>query len=79
MTQLNVVTKILSNLQTEKYGHVIMMLHQDYISITIPTQILEKTNAHDMYMHITPQDSSSFNQKDLAFKANQEKKGREDS
>ena len=36
-----------------------------------------KINAHEMYMHITPQDgSSSTKKKDLAFKASQEKRGK---
>ena len=53
------------------------MLHQGDLSTATPTQILGKINAHEMYMHITPQDgSSSTKKKDLAFKASQEKKGK---
>jgi len=38
---------------------------------------LGKINAHEIYIHITPQDGSSSNKKkDLAFKASQEKKGK---
>ncbi|XP_066324230.1 rRNA-processing protein EBP2-like [Miscanthus floridulus] len=44
----------------------------------MPTQILGKINAHEMYMHITPQEgSSSSKKKDLAFKASQEKRSKE--
>jgi hypothetical protein len=41
-----------------------------------PTQILGKINAHEMYMHINDKDESSSKRKDLALKANQEKKGK---
>ena len=38
---------------------------------------MRKINAHEMYIHITPQDgSSSTKKKVLAFKASQEKKGK---
>jgi len=41
-----------------------------------PTQILGKIKAQDKYMHVTPQDGSSFNKKKyLAFKGINEKKG----
>ena len=54
-----------------------MVLHQGDLSTATPTQILGKVNAHEMYMHITPQDgSSSTKKKDLAFKASQEKRGK---
>ena len=49
------------------------MLHQGDLSTATPTQILGKINAHEMY---TPQDGSSSKKekdKDLAFKASQEK------
>ena len=70
----NVVRKILSVLPIDKYGHIMMVLHQGDLSTATPTQILGKINAHEMYMHITPQDgSSSTKNKDLAFKASQEK------
>ena len=52
------------------------MLHQGDLSTATRTQILGKINAHEMYMHITPQDGSSSTKKkdkDLTFKASQEK------
>ena len=77
MQPSNVVRKILSVLPIDKYGHIVMVLHQGDLSIATPTQILGKINAHKMYMHITPRDgSSSTNKKILAFKASQEKRGK---
>jgi hypothetical protein len=77
MTQLDVVKKIINVLPIDKYRHIVTVLHQFDLSTTTPTQILGKINAHEMYMHITPQDGSSSNKKnDLAFKASQEKKGK---
>ena len=77
MTLLDVVNKIISVLPIDKYGHIVTVLHQVDLSTTTSTQILGKINAHEMYMHITPQDGSSSNKKkDLAFKASQEKKGK---
>ena len=73
----DVVTKFLSVLPIDKYGHIVMVLHQGDLSTTMPTQILRKINAYEMYMHITPQDgSSSTKKKDFAFKASQEKRGK---
>jgi hypothetical protein len=46
------------------------------LSVATPTQILGKINAHEMYMHINDKDESSFKRKDLALKANQERKGK---
>ena len=70
----DVVRKILSVLPIDKYGHIMTVLHQGDLSTAIPTQILVKINAHEMYMHIRPQDDSSYTKKkDLAFKASQEK------
>jgi hypothetical protein len=46
------------------------------LSVTTPTQILGKINAHEMYMHINDKDVSSSKRKDLALKANQERKGK---
>ena len=70
MQPSDVVRKILSVLPIDKYGHIMTMLRQGDLSTATPTQILEKINTHDMYMHITPQDgSSSTKKKDLAFKA----------
>ena len=76
MSPSDVVRKILSVLPIDKYGHIVTVLHQGDLSAATPTQILGKINAHEMYMHITPQDGSSSNKKkdkDLAFKASQEK------
>ena len=55
----DVVRKILSVIPINKYGYIVTVLHQG-----------------EMYMHITPQDGSSSTKKkdkDLAFKASQEK------
>ena len=77
MQPSDVVRKILSVLPIDKYRHIVMVLHQGDLSTATPTQILEKINALEMYMHITPQDgSSSTMKKDLAFKASQEKRGK---
>lgn len=77
LSQSDVVRKILSILLIKKYGHIITVVHQVNLSTTIPTQILEKINAHEMYIHITPHDAYSFyKKKDLAFEANQDKKGK---
>ena len=76
MSPSNVVRKILTVLPIDKYDHIVTVLHQDDLSTATPTQILGKINAHEMYMHITPQDGSSSTKKkdkDLAFKASQEK------
>jgi hypothetical protein len=70
------VRKILSVLPFDKYGHIVTMLHQMDLSITTPTQILGKINAHEMYMHINDKDVSSSKRKYLALKASQEKKGK---
>jgi hypothetical protein len=73
----DVVRRILGVLPIDKYGHIVTVLHQGDLFTSTPTQILGKINAHEMYMHITPQDgSSSGKKKDLAFKASQEKKGK---
>ena len=67
----------MSVLPINKYGHIVTVLHQGDLSTATPTQILGKINAQEMYLHITPQDGSSFTKKkDLAFKASQEKKGK---
>ena len=76
MQQSDVVRKILSVLPIDTYGHIVTVLHQGDLSTATPTQILGKINAHEMYMHITPQDGSSSTkkkEKDLAFKASQDK------
>jgi hypothetical protein len=70
------VSKILSVLPIDKYGHIVIVLHQMDLSITTPTEILGKINAHEMYMHINDMDGSSSKRKDLALKASQEKKGK---
>jgi hypothetical protein len=59
-------------LPIEKYGHIVTILYQMDLPTTMLTQILERINAHKMYMHIHEQDGSS-SKKDLAFRANQEK------
>ena len=69
ISQPNVVRKILSVLPIDKYGHIVTVLHQMDLSVTKPTQILGKINAHEMYMHINKEESSS-KRKDLALKAN---------
>ena len=74
MQPSDVVRKILTVLPIDKYEHIVIVLHQGDLSTATPTQILGKINAHEVYMHITPQDgSSSTKKKDLAFKASQEK------
>jgi hypothetical protein len=74
ISQPDVVRKILSVLPIDKYGHIVTVLHQLDLSVTTPTQILGKINAHEMYMHINDKDESSSKRKDLALKANQERK-----
>jgi hypothetical protein len=74
----DVVRKILSVLPIDRYGHIVMVLHQGDLSTATPTQILGKINAHEMYMYITPQEgSSSSKKKDLAFKVSHEKRSKE--
>jgi len=71
MSPLDVATKILCVLTMDKYGHIVTVLHQGDLSTATPTSILGKINAHEMYMHINPQDSSSSSKKqkkDLALK-----------
>jgi hypothetical protein len=77
MSQSDVARRILSVLPIEKYGHIVTVLHQSDLSAVTPTQVFGKINAHEMYMHITPEEgSSSSKKKDLAFKASHEKKRR---
>jgi hypothetical protein len=76
ISQWDVVRKILSALPIDKYGHIVTVLHQMDLSVATPTQIFGKINAHEMYMHINDKDVSSSKRKDLALKANQEKKGK---
>jgi len=55
------------------------MLHQGNLSTATPTSILGKINAHEMYMHINPQYSSSSakkEKKDLALKASHKGKSK---
>jgi hypothetical protein len=59
MQPSDVVRKILSVFPIDKYGHIVMVLHQGDLFTATPTQILGKINAHEMYMHITPQKGSS--------------------
>jgi hypothetical protein len=75
MQPSDIVRKILSVLFINNYGHIMTVLHQGDLSTATPTQILGKINAHEMYMHITPQEgSSSSKKKDLSFKASHEKR-----
>jgi hypothetical protein len=75
MSQSDVARRILSVLPVEKYRHIVTVLHQSDLSAATPTQVLGKINAHEMYMHITPEEgTSSSKKKDLAFKASHEKK-----
>jgi hypothetical protein len=75
MSPSDIARRILSVLLVEKYGHIVTVLHQSDLSTATPTQVLEKINAHEMYMHITPKEgSSSSKKKDLAFKASHDKK-----
>jgi hypothetical protein len=76
ISQPNVVRKILSVLPIDKYGHIVTVLHQMDLLVATPTQILGKINAHEMYMHINDKDESYSKRKDLALKANQERKGK---
>jgi hypothetical protein len=76
ISQPDVVRKILSVLPIDKYGHIVTVPHQMNLSVTTPTEILGKINAHEMYMHINDKDESSFKRKDLALKENQERKGK---
>jgi hypothetical protein len=76
ISQPDVVRKILSVLPIEKYGHIVMVLHQMDLSTAIPTQILGKINIHEMCMHINDKDESSSKKKYLALKASQENKGK---
>ena len=55
MQPSDVVRKILSVLPIDKYGYIVIVLHQGDLSTATPTQILGKINAYKMYMHITPQ------------------------
>ena len=66
-------------LPIEKYGHIVTVLHQGDLSIATPTAILGKINAHEMYMHMNPQDGSSSakkEKKDLALKASHKGKAK---
>src|SRR5688572_32406010 len=76
ISQSDVVRKILSVLPIDKYGLIVTVLHHMDFSVATPTQILGKINAHEMYMHINDKDESSSKRKDLALKANQERKGK---
>jgi hypothetical protein len=68
--------KILSVLPIDKYEQIVTMLHQVDLSTTTIIQILGKINVHEMYIHIDTQHGPLSNKKkDLALKANHEKKG----
>jgi hypothetical protein len=77
MSLVDVARKILCVLPIDKYGHIVTVLHQGDLSTATPTSILGKINAHEMYMHINPQDSSSSSnkeKKDLALNASHQGK-----
>jgi hypothetical protein len=57
MSPSDIMRRILCVLPIDKYGHIIIVLHQGDLSAATPTQILGKINAHEM--HITPQDGQS--------------------
>jgi hypothetical protein len=76
MTLADVARKILCILPIDKYGHIVIVLHQGDLSTATPTQILRKINAHEMYMHLTPEDGSSSKKKDLALNASQKGKAK---
>jgi len=72
MSLADVTRKILCVLPIHKNGHIVTVLHQGDLSTATPTSILGKINAHQMYMHMSPQDGSSSakkEKKDLAHKA----------
>ena len=56
----DVMRKILSVLPIDTYGHIVTVFHQGDLSTATPTQILGKINAHEMYIHITPQDCNTL-------------------
>jgi hypothetical protein len=76
ISQPNVVRKILSVFPIEKYGHIVMVLHQMDLSTTTPTQILGKINALEMYMHINDKDGSSSKRKTWLSKLVKRRKAR---
>jgi len=63
MSPADMARKILYVLPIDKYGHIVTMRHQGDLSTAIPSSILGKINAHEMYMHVNPQDSSSSSKK----------------
>jgi hypothetical protein len=67
MSPSDVARRILSVLPVEKYDHIITVLQQSDLSTATPTQVLEKINAHEMYMHITPEEGSSSSKQFLAL------------
>ena len=79
MNLVDVARKILCVLPIDKYGHIVTVLHQGDLSTATTTSILGKINAHEMYIHINPQDSSSSSKKekkDLALKASHKGKSK---
>jgi hypothetical protein len=67
MSPSDVARRILSVRPVEKYDHIITVLQQSDLSTATPTQVLEKINAHEMYMHITPEEGSSSSKQFLAL------------
>jgi len=79
MSPTDVARKILCVFPIEKYGHIVIVLHQGNLSTATPKSIFGKINAHEMYMHMNPQDSSSSTmkeKKDLALKASHKGKSK---
>ena len=78
MSVADVARKILCVLPIEKYGHIVTVLHQGDLSTATPMSVLGKINAHEMYMHMNPQDDSSAKKenKDLALKASHKGKAK---
>jgi len=79
MSATDVARKILCVLPIEKYGHIVTVLHQGDLSTATPTAILGKIIAHEMYMHMNPQDgslSAKKEKKDLALKASHKGKAK---
>jgi hypothetical protein len=57
-SRLNVLVEEVNGLGLTQMqpSDVVTVLHQGDLPTSTPTQILRKINAHEMYMHITPQD-----------------------
>ena len=69
----DVARKILDLLPVDKYGHIVTVLHQTDLSKATPSGVLGKINAHEMYMHITPDAEPPSKKKDIALKTSSSK------